>query len=67
MTNTNSRRNRLIAVLLAVTSLFAKLGAPWDVLGFVGNIAGALMVSELGNSKPLDRVTLSKSIVSLMK
>ncbi|HJO34160.1 MAG TPA: PfkB family carbohydrate kinase [Anaerolineales bacterium] len=53
--------------VLAVTSLFAKLGAPWDVLGFVGNIAGALMVSELGNSKPLDRVTLSKSIVSLMK
>jgi bifunctional ADP-heptose synthase (sugar kinase/adenylyltransferase) len=53
--------------VLAVTSLLVKLGAPWDIVGFVGNVAGAELVAELGNRVPLDRVTLSKHIISLMK
>jgi len=53
--------------VLAVTSLLVCAGAPWEVVAFVGNVAGAHMVSELGNSSTLDKVSLSKHIVSLLK
>lgn len=53
--------------VLAVTALLAKLGTPWDVLSFVGNVAGAHLVSELGNRSLLERVGLSKHITALMK
>lgn len=53
--------------VLAVTALLAKLGAPWDILAFVGNVAGAHLVAELGNRCPLERVALSKHIIALMK
>jgi len=53
--------------VLAVTSLLAKLGAPWDILAFVGNVAGAQLVAELGNRAPLERVALSKHITALMR
>ena len=53
--------------VFAVTSLLVKLGAPWEIVALIGNVAGAQMVAELGNSQPLNRTTLSKSIMSLMK
>lgn len=53
--------------VLAVTSLLLKCGAPWDIVGFIGNAAGAELVAELGNRMPLDRVTLSKHITALLK
>jgi len=53
--------------VFAVTSLLVKLGAPWDIVALIGNVAGAQMVSELGNSQPLNSTMLSKSITSLMK
>jgi rfaE bifunctional protein nucleotidyltransferase chain/domain len=53
--------------VLAVTSLLAFLGAPWDIVAFVGNVAGAELVVELGNRRRLDRVSLSKHIISLLK
>ena len=53
--------------VLAVTALLAKLEAPWDILSFVGNVAGAHLVAELGNRSPLERVALSKHITSLLK
>jgi rfaE bifunctional protein nucleotidyltransferase chain/domain len=53
--------------VLAVTSLLAFVGAPWDIIAFVGNVVGAELVAELGSSVPLDRVPLSKHIVSLLK
>lgn len=53
--------------VLAVTSLLAFLGAPWAITAFVGNVAGAELVAELGSRVPLDRVSLSKHIVSLLK
>ncbi len=53
--------------VFAITSLLVKLGAPWDIVALIGNVAGAQMVSELGNSQPLNSTTLSKSITSLMK
>jgi rfaE bifunctional protein nucleotidyltransferase chain/domain len=53
--------------VLAVTSLLAYLGAPCDILGFVGNVAGAQLVAQLGNRVPLNKMALSKHIVSLLK
>lgn len=53
--------------VFAITSLLAKMGAPWDIIGFIGNAAGAQLVAELGNRASLDRVALSKHITALMK
>jgi rfaE bifunctional protein kinase chain/domain/rfaE bifunctional protein nucleotidyltransferase chain/domain len=52
---------------LALSSLLRSQGAPWDVVGFVGNVAGAQLVAELGNRRPLDRIDTAKHIISLMK
>lgn len=53
--------------VFAVTSLLVKARAPWPVVGFIGNVAGAHLVAELGNRRPLEFVALSKHIVSLLK
>lgn len=53
--------------VLAVTSLLALVGAPWDIIGFIGNIAGAELVRELGNQRSLERVDLSRHIVAVLK
>lgn len=53
--------------VLAVTSLLVQCGAPRDIVGFLGNVAGAELVAELGNRVPLDRVTLTKHVTALMK
>jgi len=53
--------------VLAVTSLLVSAGAPWDIVAFVGNVAGAELVAQLGSRTPLERVSLSKHIVSLLK
>lgn len=53
--------------VLALTSALTSLNAPWDVIGFIGNIAGAHMVTELGNRVPINKVSFCKSIISLMK
>ena len=53
--------------VLAVTSLLEKIGAPTDIIGFIGNVAGAHVVASLGNAVPLDQVTLSKHVTSLLK
>ena len=52
---------------LSLSSLLLAQGAPWEVVGLVGNIAGAQIVAELGNRKPLDKVATCKHIISLMK
>ena len=33
--------------VLAVTAILRKLDAPWDIVGFLGNVAGAELVAEL--------------------
>jgi len=53
--------------VLAVTALLAKLNAPWDIIAFVGNVAGAQLVAELGNAVSLEKVGLSKHITALLK
>ena len=53
--------------VLAVTSLLVAQGAPWDVVGFLGNIAGAQMVNTLGNRVTVDRSSLARHVLALMK
>jgi bifunctional ADP-heptose synthase (sugar kinase/adenylyltransferase) len=53
--------------VLAVTAILRKLNAPWDIVGFIGNVAGAELVAELGNRRSLERVAFSKHIISLLK
>lgn len=53
--------------LLALTSLLVVQNAPWDIVGFVGNVAGGQMVGELGNRVTVNRVSVGKHIISLMK
>jgi bifunctional ADP-heptose synthase (sugar kinase/adenylyltransferase) len=52
---------------LALSSLLLCLGAPWDIVGLAGNVAGARVVAELGHQTPLERVATAKHIISLMK
>jgi len=53
--------------VLALTSLLVAQGTSWDITGFVGNVAGAQMVSVLGNREPVSKVSLSKHIISMLK
>ena len=51
---------------LAVTAPLVRAGAPLDVVGFVGNVAGALQVARLGNS-PIASRELKAWVVGLLK
>jgi rfaE bifunctional protein nucleotidyltransferase chain/domain len=51
----------------AVTSLAAVQNVPDEVIGFLGNIMGALAVEMVGNKKPVDKLNAKKYIVSLLK
>ncbi|MCP4679645.1 MAG: adenylyltransferase/cytidyltransferase family protein [Deltaproteobacteria bacterium] len=53
--------------LLSVTSLAAAKDIPIEVLGFIGNVVGALAVEVLGNQKSIDKESVEKYITSLMK
>ena len=53
--------------VFALTSLLVARETPWDIVGFVGNVAGAQMVTDLGNRVPVEKVTLAKHIISLLK
>jgi rfaE bifunctional protein kinase chain/domain/rfaE bifunctional protein nucleotidyltransferase chain/domain len=53
--------------VLAVTSPLVVVGAPWDIVGFIGNLAGAQMVTELGNRIHITRPALVKAINSMMR
>ncbi len=53
--------------VLAVTSLGAAAGLPADVIGFLGNLAGAQAVQIVGNACSISRVALLKSADALLK
>lgn len=53
--------------VLSVASLLAAVGAPMEVTGFIGNAVGAQTVATVCNRDPLDRVSLAKHLISLMK
>jgi rfaE bifunctional protein nucleotidyltransferase chain/domain len=51
----------------SVTALAAALKAPDEILGFIGNVAGALAVEIMGNRKSIDKQSVKNFIVSLLK
>lgn len=53
--------------LLSVTSLCAALGAPLEIIGFVGNAVGAQAVAMVGNEAPIERLSLIRHIETLLK
>jgi bifunctional ADP-heptose synthase (sugar kinase/adenylyltransferase) len=53
--------------LFATTSLLSAIGAPKDITGFYGNLAGAAVVSELGNRKSVSIVDLTRHATGLLK
>jgi len=53
--------------VLAVTSLAVAAGMPTDLIGFLGNLAGAQAVNIVGNSASISKVAMLKSMESLLK
>lgn len=53
--------------VLAMTSAMVVQGAPWDIVGFVGNIAGGQAVAQLGNRFSINRTSVIKAVAALMK
>jgi bifunctional ADP-heptose synthase (sugar kinase/adenylyltransferase) len=53
--------------LFSATSLLFAVGAPADISGFFGNLAGAASVAELGNRVPVSGVNLSRHASALLK
>ena len=52
---------------LSITAPCAALGYPADVIGFLGNAAGALAIRVLGNREPVNPVALAKFVDVLLK
>lgn len=52
---------------LAISSLCAFQGANMEALAFLGNVAGAEAVASVGTGKALEKMALSRHVVSLMK
>lgn len=52
---------------LSVTALASVQGVDSEIIGFLGNIVGALAVEIIGNKKAIDRRSVEKYITSLMK
>ena len=53
--------------VLALTGLLVAIDAPWDIVAFLANLAGAQMVADLGNRSTLNRIGLTKAIHALLK
>jgi bifunctional ADP-heptose synthase (sugar kinase/adenylyltransferase) len=53
--------------LFSITSLGQALDLPKEIIGFLGNLAGAASVSQLGNSQSLKAVDIARHAQSLMK
>ena len=53
--------------VLAVTALLVAQKTPWDIVGFVGNLAGAQVVAELGNRTTISQNSIAAHATSLMK
>jgi rfaE bifunctional protein nucleotidyltransferase chain/domain len=51
----------------AVTSPLAALGVPMDLVGFVGNAAGAIKVGIVGHRRSVERVPVIKFVTALLK
>jgi rfaE bifunctional protein kinase chain/domain/rfaE bifunctional protein nucleotidyltransferase chain/domain len=54
-------------MMLSITSLLFKVGMPHDILIFLGNLAGAISVGAISNSKSLDKTNLIKTFDTFLK
>jgi rfaE bifunctional protein nucleotidyltransferase chain/domain len=52
---------------LAVTSPLVAAGLPMNLVGFVGNVVGAIKVEIVGHRHSVDKVSLIKGITGLLK
>jgi rfaE bifunctional protein nucleotidyltransferase chain/domain len=52
---------------LALTAPCASVGTPADLVGFIGNVAGALKVEIIGNKSSVEPVPVYKFITTLLK
>jgi len=52
---------------LSVSAMAAFLGAPPEIVGFMGNVAGAMAVEVVGNQKFIEKQGMKKYIMSIMK
>jgi sugar/nucleoside kinase (ribokinase family) len=66
---TESVKDRVGAgdALFAAVSLLLATGAPGPVVGLLGNLAGAAMVSDLGNRHSLSAIDLQRHAEALLK
>ncbi|MCX7121822.1 MAG: PfkB family carbohydrate kinase [Gammaproteobacteria bacterium] len=53
--------------VLAISSLYAYHDAPSDMIGFIGNVAGAEAVSIMGNKSAINKIGFMKHISHLLK
>ena len=53
--------------VLSITSLLSCINAPLDIVGFLGNAAGAEAVATIGNQSTLEKKPFIKHIESLLK
>lgn len=53
--------------VLSITSPLVATGAPWELVAFLANLAGAQAVAELGTSRAIDRASLIKHAQSILK
>ena len=51
----------------AISAPCVAVGAPAELVGFIGNCAGAMAVEIVGNRVPIDPVGLKKFVVRLLK
>jgi rfaE bifunctional protein nucleotidyltransferase chain/domain len=52
---------------LAVTSPLVAAGTPMNLVGFIGNVVGALQVAIVGNRHSVDKTALIKGVTGLLK
>ena len=52
--------------VLSVTSLATHLGVSAELLGFIGNVVGALAVEVIGNKRPIDKQSVLATAKALM-
>jgi rfaE bifunctional protein nucleotidyltransferase chain/domain len=53
--------------VLCLTSLCVMLGAPPEIVGFIGNVVGAGAVAILGNQRSIEKIPLFRHVEHLMK
>jgi rfaE bifunctional protein nucleotidyltransferase chain/domain len=52
---------------LAITSPLVAAGTPMNLVGFIGNVVGALQVEIVGNRHSVDKAALIKGVTGLLK